>query len=133
MSTAGDGAGAPAIEVEELQKVYPGGATALAGVSFAVGRGEVFGFFGPNGSGKTTTVRILVTLLRQTSGSARVGGFDTAREPARVRKLIGYAAQATGVDDDLTVHENLALRCSSTAPRPRRSRNGQSSWSRRSG
>jgi ABC-type multidrug transport system ATPase subunit len=109
MSTAGDGAGAPAIEVEELQKVYPGGATALAGVSFAVGRSEVFGFLGPNGSGKTTTVRVLVTLLRQTSGSARVGGFDTAGEPARVRELIGYAAQATGVDDDLTVHENLAL------------------------
>ena len=83
--------------------------TALAGVSFAVGRGEVFGFLGPNGSGKMSTVRILVTLLRQTSGSGRVGGFDTVREPARVRELIGYAAQATGVDDDLTVHENLAL------------------------
>jgi ABC-type multidrug transport system ATPase subunit len=49
MSTAGDGAGAPAIEVEELRKVYPGGMTALAGVSFAVGRGEVFGFLGPKG------------------------------------------------------------------------------------
>jgi ABC-2 type transport system ATP-binding protein len=108
MST-GDDAGGSAIEVDDLEKVYPGGTTALAGVSFAVGRGEVFGFLGPNGSGKTTTVRILVTLLRQTAGAARVGGFDTAREPARVRELIGYAAQATGVDDDLTVHENLAL------------------------
>jgi ABC-2 type transport system ATP-binding protein len=109
LSTAREGAGAPAIEVDDLKKVYPGGTTALAGVSFAVGRGEVFGFLGPNGSGKTTTVRILVTLLRQSSGSARVGGFDTAREPARVRELIGYAGQAIGVDDDLTVHENLAL------------------------
>jgi ABC-type multidrug transport system ATPase subunit len=99
----------PAIEVDELTKVYPGGTTALAGISFAVGRGEVFGFLGPNGSGKTTTVRILVTLLRQTSGAARVGGFDTVCEPARVRELIGYAGQAIGVDDDLTVHENLAL------------------------
>jgi ABC-2 type transport system ATP-binding protein len=108
IKTANDGA-RPAIEVDELKKVYPGDATALAGVSFAVGRGEVFGFLGPNGSGKTTTVRILVTLLRQTAGAARVGGFDTAREPGRVRKLIGYAGQATGVDDDLTVHENLAL------------------------
>ena len=72
MSTARDGAGAPAIGVEELKKVYPGGSTALAGVSFAVGCGEVFGFLGPNGSGKTTTVRILVTLLRQSSGAARV-------------------------------------------------------------
>jgi ABC-2 type transport system ATP-binding protein len=109
LSTAGDGAGAPAIEVDELKKVYPGGTTALAGVSFAVGQGEVFGFLGPNGSGKTTTVRILITLLRQNSGAARVGGFDTAGEPARVRELIGYAGQAIGVDDDLTVHENLAL------------------------
>jgi ABC-2 type transport system ATP-binding protein len=109
LSTHGDGAGAPAIEVDELRKVYAGGSTALAGVSFAVGQGEVFGFLGPNGSGKTTTVRILVTLLRQTSGSARVGGFDTAREPARVRALIGYSGQAIGVDDDLSVHENLAL------------------------
>src|SRR6516225_7862018 len=99
----------PAVEAEGLARVYPGGKTALGGVSFAVGRGEVFGFLGPNGSGKTTTVRILVTLLRQTSGAARVGGFDTVCEPARVRELIGYAGQAIGVDDDLTVHENLAL------------------------
>ncbi len=118
MSTAGDGAGAPAIEVDELEKLYPGGATALAGVSFAVGRGEVFGFLGPNGSGKTTTVRILVTLLRQTSGAARVGGFDTAREAARVRELIGYSGQAIGVDDDLTVHENLALQVLLHRPSP---------------
>jgi ABC-2 type transport system ATP-binding protein len=109
MSTATDGARGPAIEVDELRKLYPGGTTALAGVSFTVGRGEVFGFLGPNGSGKTTTVRILVTLLRQSSGAARVCGFDTAREPARVRELIGYAGQAIGLDDDLTVHENLAL------------------------
>jgi ABC-2 type transport system ATP-binding protein len=99
----------PAIEVEALAKVYPGGKTALAGVSFAVGEGEIFGFLGPNGSGKTTTVRILVTLLRQTAGAARVGGFDTARKPRRVRELIGYAGQTIGVDDDLTVHENLTL------------------------
>jgi ABC-2 type transport system ATP-binding protein len=117
--TARDGASGPAIAVEDLQKVYPGGTTALLGVTFKVDRGEVFGFLGPNGSGKTTTVRILVTLLRQTSGAARVGGFDTAREPARVRELIGYAGQAIGVDDDLTVHQNLALqvllRCRSPA------------------
>jgi ABC-2 type transport system ATP-binding protein len=89
--------------------VYPGGRAALAGISFTVDRGEVFGFLGPNGSGKTTTVRILVTLLRKTSGVARVSGFDTDREPRRVREVIGYAAQGTGVDDDLTAHENLML------------------------
>jgi ABC-2 type transport system ATP-binding protein len=99
----------PAIEVEDLMKVYPGGKTAVGGVSFSVDRGEIFGFLGPNGSGKTTTVRILVTLLEQTSGLSRVGGFDTDRQPARVRELIGYAGQSVGVDDDLTGVENLVL------------------------
>jgi ABC-2 type transport system ATP-binding protein len=101
--------GTTAIVVEDLTKVYPGGKAALAGVSFAVDRGEIFGFLGPNGSGKTTTVRILVTLLRKTSGVAWVGGFDADRDPDRVRELIGYAGQSVGVDDDLTVRENLAL------------------------
>jgi ABC-2 type transport system ATP-binding protein len=99
----------PAVEAEDLVKVYPGGTAALAGVSFAVGRGEIFGFLGPNGSGKTTTVRILVTLLRKTRGAARVAGFDTAAEPHRVRQVIGYAGQSVGVDDDLTASENLAM------------------------
>lgn len=100
---------ARAIEVEDLVKVYPGGKTALNGISFAVERGEIYGFLGPNGSGKTTTVRILVTLLRATSGAARVSGFDVGRMASRVRQSIGYTAQATGVDDDLTVHEHLVL------------------------
>jgi ABC-type lipopolysaccharide export system ATPase subunit len=102
----------PAIEVEDLVKVYRGGkttTTALEGVSFAVDRGEIFGLLGPNGSGKTTTVRILVTLLHKTSGAARVGGFDTDRQPDQVRRLVGYAGQSIGVDDDLTAAENLAL------------------------
>jgi ABC-type multidrug transport system ATPase subunit len=98
----------PAVEVRDLAKTYRGGVPAVAGISFATGRGEIFGLLGPNGSGKTTTVRILVTLLRQTAGTALVGGFDTSREPQRVRRLIGYAGQFTGVDDDLTVAENLA-------------------------
>jgi ABC-2 type transport system ATP-binding protein len=99
----------PAIEVADLVKIYPGGKAAVDGISFTVGRGEIFGFLGPNGSGKTTTVRILVTLLRMTSGIARVAGFDTDREPGRIRELIGYAGQTTGIDDDLTVHENLIV------------------------
>jgi ABC-type multidrug transport system ATPase subunit len=101
--------GGPAIEVEDLVKVYPGGATGLAGVSVGVERGEIFGLLGPNGSGKTTALRVLVTLLRKTSGVARVGGYDTEREPGRVRGVIGYAGQFVGVDDDLTVHENLVM------------------------
>jgi ABC-2 type transport system ATP-binding protein len=98
------------IAVENLRKVYPGGKVAVDDISFDVGSGEIFGLLGPNGSGKTTTVRILVTLLRKTSGVCRVGGFDTDREAQRVRRIIGYAAQSTGIDDDLTVHENLALK-----------------------
>src|SRR5262245_27282720 len=100
---------ARAIEVDELVKVYPGGKAALDGISFAVDRGEIFGFLGPNGSGKTTLVRILVALLRATSGAARVSGFDVKEMASRVRQTIGYTAQATGVDDDLTVHEHLIL------------------------
>jgi ABC-2 type transport system ATP-binding protein len=108
-SVDGDGSRRPGIEVEDLVKVYPGGKAAVDGVSFTVGVGEIFGFLGPNGSGKTTTVRILVTLLRKSSGVTRVGGFDTDQEPDRVREVIGYAGQSTGIDDDLTVHENLVL------------------------
>jgi len=99
----------PAIEVEDLVKIYPGGKAAVAGMSFAVDRGEIFGFLGPNGSGKTTTVRILVTLLRKTRGATRVGGYDTEREPHQVRRVIGYAGQSVGIDDDLTASENLAM------------------------
>jgi daunorubicin resistance ABC transporter ATP-binding subunit len=99
----------PAVEVEELVKDYAGGKRALAGVSFSVHRGEIFGFLGPNGSGKSTAVRILVTLLRRTSGRARVLGADVTREPNQVRNTIGYAGQSVGVDDDLTVRENLEL------------------------
>ena len=109
VSRGGDGPGDRAIEVEDLVKIYPGGKSAVEGVSFTVGRGEIFGFLGPNGSGKTTTVRILVTLLGKTSGMARVAGFDTDRQADLVREVIGYAGQTTGIDDDLTTHENLVL------------------------
>jgi ABC-type multidrug transport system ATPase subunit len=95
--------------VESLTKVYSGGKAALNGVSFRVGRGEIFGLLGPNGSGKTTTVQILATLHAATSGSASVGGFDVGRQPSRVREVIGYAGQFVGIDDDLTATENLLL------------------------
>ena len=101
--------GGSAIEVVDLVKVYPGGTTALGGLSFAVNDGEIFGFLGPNGSGKTTLVRILVTLQRKTTGGAAVRGYDTDRQSSRVREVIGYAGQFTGIDDDLTWHENLFL------------------------
>jgi daunorubicin resistance ABC transporter ATP-binding subunit len=97
------------IEVENLVKVYPDGTKAVDDVSFHVSTGEIYGFLGPNGAGKTTIIRILVTLLPKTSGSARVNGIEVDRDPEAVRKLIGYAAQFIGVDDDLTGRENLVL------------------------
>lgn len=99
-----------ALEAENLVKAYKGGGRpAVDGISLAVAPGTVFGLLGPNGSGKTTTVRILVTLLKPTSGIARVCGFDVARWPERVRRVIGYAGQSTGIDDDLTAAENAAF------------------------
>ena len=97
------------IEVEDLTKVYPDGTRAVDGVSFSVSEGEMFGFLGPNGAGKTTTIRILVTLLPRTGGRAVVGGVEVAEDPEAVRRMIGYAAQFIGVDDDLTARENLDL------------------------
>jgi ABC-type multidrug transport system ATPase subunit len=97
----------PAIDVQDLVKVYPGGTRALDGISFSVAAGEVFGFLGPNGSGKTTAVRVLVTLLQKTSGVARICGFDTNRGAGQVRKVIGWAGQSVGVDDDFSVYENI--------------------------
>jgi ABC-type multidrug transport system ATPase subunit len=97
------------IEAVELAKVYGDGTRALSGISFAAEAGEIFGLLGPNGSGKTTAVRIFVTLLQATSGAARVAGFDVGRDRGHVRQLIGYSGQYAGVDQDLTVMENLIL------------------------
>lgn len=99
-----------ALEAENLVKVYKGGSRpAVGGISFAVAPGMVFGLLGPNGSGKTTTVRILATLLKPTSGTVRICGIDVVRQPERVRRVIGYAGQSTGIDDDLTAAENAAF------------------------
>jgi ABC-2 type transport system ATP-binding protein len=100
---------ADAIEVRDLVKVYRDGTKAVDGISFTVRAGEIFGFLGPNGSGKTTVTKILVTLLRPTAGVARITGFDVATERHEVRKVIGYAGQSTGIDDDLTAAENAAF------------------------
>ncbi len=97
------------IDVADLKKVYADGTEALRGIAFQVQHGEFFGFLGPNGAGKSTTIKILITLLDKTSGVARVLGFDVGRTPDAVRRCIGYAAQETGIDDDLTGRENLNL------------------------
>lgn len=94
------------IEAEELTKRF-GNFTAVDSVSFAVDRGEVFGFLGPNGAGKTTTINMLTTLLTPTSGTARVAGFDVVKERQNVRKSIGLVFQEATLDEVLTAWENL--------------------------
>ncbi len=98
-----------AIIAENLTKTYRNGVQALAGVSFSVRQGEIYGLLGPNGTGKSTTVRILTTLTRPDSGRAIVAGHDVLREPGAVRQRIGYVAQASGVDKYGTGRENLTL------------------------
>jgi ABC-2 type transport system ATP-binding protein len=100
-----------AIEAELLKKTFPGKHTvrALDGVSFNVDEGTVFGLLGPNGSGKTTAVRILTTILKPDSGVARVLGHDVARKSGLVRSLIGLAGQYAAVDENLTGRENLEM------------------------
>ncbi|HEX2694390.1 MAG TPA: ABC transporter ATP-binding protein, partial [Acidobacteriota bacterium] len=94
------------IDVRDLTKVF-GKFTAVDHVTFSVRRGDVFGFLGANGAGKSTTIRMLCGLLGPTSGSASVGGFDVAREPDRVKARIGYMSQKFSLYEDLTVEENI--------------------------
>lgn len=104
--STGTAAGAAPIELDSLTHDY-GTRLALNHLSFRVNRGEIFGLLGPNGSGKTTLFRILSTLMVPSSGTARILGFDAAREPNRVREKIGIVFQARSVDIKLTVGENL--------------------------
>jgi ABC-2 type transport system ATP-binding protein len=82
---------------------------AVDGIDLEVGQGEIFGVLGPNGAGKTTMLRMLATLLPIDAGQARVFGVDVAREPHRVRQLVGVTGQYASVDEDLTATENLWL------------------------
>jgi oleandomycin transport system ATP-binding protein len=97
-----------AIEAEGLVKRF-GTTQALAGVDLAAPAGSVLGILGPNGSGKTTTVRILATLLRPDAGRATVGGYDVVGRPMAVRSLIGLTGQNVTVDEILSGRENLEL------------------------
>lgn len=94
------------IEVENLSHAYQT-RRALDNVSFSVSCGEIFGFLGPNGSGKTTLFRILSTLMPVTSGTVRILGYDLTTEVKAVRNLLGVVFQHPGLDDKLTVIENL--------------------------
>ncbi len=95
-----------AVVARGLRKVF-GDRVAVEGLDLTIPRGEVFGLLGPNGSGKTTTIRMLCGLMAPTAGSADVVGFDVATAGERVRERIGYMSQRYGLYDDLTVFENL--------------------------
>jgi ABC-2 type transport system ATP-binding protein len=98
----------PAIDVQNIVKKF-GDFTAVKGISFTVGQGEVFGLLGPNGAGKSTLIRMMVTLLPPTSGTALINGFDIVKKADGVRRSIGVIPQAMTSDLELSVEENLLI------------------------
>ncbi len=99
---------APILETDALTRRF-GEFTAVDALTISVGATEVFGLVGPNGAGKTTVIKMLTTLLRPTSGGARIAGFDINNQPASARRVIGYVPQALSVDGSLTGYENLLI------------------------
>lgn len=91
-----------AVKVQDLVKIYGKSSVALDKLSFAVNQGEIYALIGPNGSGKTTTLRILATLIKPTSGLAEVYGVDVVKDPLRVRSLINYLPEEAGAYRDLS-------------------------------
>jgi ABC-2 type transport system ATP-binding protein len=100
--------GEPAIQVKDLTRRF-GAFVAVDHVTFDVRRGEIFGFLGSNGAGKSTTIRMLCGLLRPSSGTARVDGIDVAADPERVKQRIGYMSQKFSLYELLTVDQNIAF------------------------
>ncbi|MEI2731807.1 MAG: ATP-binding cassette domain-containing protein [Dermatophilaceae bacterium] len=102
----------PIIDAHDLRKTYRSRSRevhALDGLTLAVPQGSVTGLLGPNGAGKTTAVKVLTTLIRPDSGSARVAGFDVLTHPQQVRRIIGSSGQYAAVDENLTGLENLEM------------------------
>jgi ABC-2 type transport system ATP-binding protein len=97
-----------AIHVTDLTRTF-GAFTAVDHITFDVKPGEVFGFLGANGAGKTTAIRMLIGLLQPSSGSARVAGYDVARDTEQVKRSIGYMSQRFSLYEDLTPRENIRL------------------------
>ncbi len=114
----------PAVEVVGLAKRYPKAPVdSLAGVSFEVARGEVFGFLGPNGAGKSTTIGILTTRILPTRGRAMVAGVDVVADPVGARRVLGVVPQQNNLDRSLSVRQNLLFHASyHGVPRAERTR-----------
>jgi ABC-2 type transport system ATP-binding protein len=98
----------PIIQVKELVKKF-GAFTAVDHISFEVNKGEIFGFLGANGAGKTTAIRMLCGLLEPTSGALQVAGFDGYHQREAIKRNIGYMSQKFSLYEDLTVYENFRL------------------------
>ena len=96
----------PAIDARELTRKF-GAFTAVDRISFAVERGEIFGFLGANGAGKSTTIRMMCGLLKPTSGTALVDSVDVSRDPEQVKRRIGYMSQKFSLYEALTVEQNI--------------------------
>jgi len=107
-----DQANAPAesvaVQISALTRRF-GDLTAVDRVTLTVNQGEIFGLIGPNGAGKSTLIKMLTTLLPPTSGSATIAGYDIVRQPAEVRRHIGYVPQLLSADGSLTGYENMVL------------------------
>lgn len=96
------------IEVENLTKTF-GDFTAVNAISFEVKKGEIFGFLGANGAGKTTAMKMLIGISNPTSGKANVAGFDVFKDVDNIKKNIGYMSQKFALYDDLTIKENITF------------------------
>src|SRR4030065_275816 len=96
------------IETNQLTKAF-NSLTAVDKLDITVASGEIFGLRGPNGAGKTTTISMLCTILKPTSGTAKVNGFDIVKEATQVRKAIGIVFQDSSVEDRMTGRENLYI------------------------
>jgi ABC-2 type transport system ATP-binding protein len=97
-----------AINTRNLTKNF-NGFTAVNNLNIKVKEGEIFGLLGPNGAGKTTTISMLSTILKPTSGTAKINGYDIVKQPNEVRKSIGIVFQDPSLDDRLTGRENLEM------------------------
>src|SRR5438270_13217459 len=97
------------IEVKDLRKTYAGNVEAVKGVTFSVQAGEFFGFLGPNRAGKTTTINMLVNLVKRTSGTITIDGLNLERNASEIYKRVGFAMQEVGLDETATAREMLQL------------------------